>query len=126
MRFSQKILRWVPVLILATYTCGTVLARDKTDIIVLKNGNQITGEIQELSRGLLTLKTNSMETVKIKWQDIDKITSEHSFAVEVSNGWIFISSLSPAEEPRALNAVGPVLALNLRKEYKMAYQLLCG
>lgn len=86
MRFSQKILRWVPVLILATYTCGTVLARDKTDIIVLKNGNQITGEIQELSRGLLTLKTNSMETVKIKWQDIDKITSEHSFAVEVSNG----------------------------------------
>lgn len=106
MRIFRAIRQFVPIMILAVFVCRPAPARDKTDILVLKNGNEITGEIREMSRGYLSLKTDSMSTVQIKWQDVDKITSKHLFAVELSNGRIFEGSLQPGSKEGTLDVVG--------------------
>ncbi|HMB58401.1 MAG TPA: hypothetical protein VKN35_00685, partial [Xanthomonadales bacterium] len=50
----------------------------KTDVIYLKNGDRVTGEIKQLFRGKLELKTDHMGTVLIDWVDIQEVVSETS------------------------------------------------
>ena len=35
----------------------------KTDVVVLRNGDRLTGEVQQLERGRLQLKTDDLGTV---------------------------------------------------------------
>jgi len=46
----------------------------------------VTGEIKELDRGLLRVRTNAMGTVDIEWKEIERVTSNYSFEIEVSSG----------------------------------------
>ena len=48
-----------------------VMGRDKTDVVILKNGDHVSGEIKSLERGKLSLSTDSMGTVKIEWEDVE-------------------------------------------------------
>lgn len=70
----------------------------KTDVLVLSNGDHVTGEIKELTRGKVRLKTNSMGTVYVKWQDIVSITSDKVFEVELESGQKFFGSIQPSPE----------------------------
>ena len=57
-----------------------------TDRIVLKNGDVITGNIKELDRGKLRLKTLTMDTVYINWVDIESIDSDKYLRIEQVDG----------------------------------------
>lgn len=57
-------------------------ARPKADVIILANGDRITGEIIELKYGQLTVKTDSLGTVYIEWLDVARIESPYTFFVE--------------------------------------------
>jgi hypothetical protein len=82
------------------------LGRDKTDVIILKNGDHITGEITALSRGKMSLSTDSMGTVKIEWEDVERVTSQWVFEVETETGLRTFGSLSPATEPQMMEIRG--------------------
>ena len=71
----------------------------KTDVIVLVNGDQVTAEIKELSRGRLRATTDGMGTVYIEWDDIVQLSSPARFEVELRSGDKFTGSLLTAEEP---------------------------
>ena len=58
--FSKKVLL---IIILIT----PFLFPQKTDVITLKNGDKITGELKELQTGLLELSTDNMSTIYIEW-----------------------------------------------------------
>ena len=45
--------------------CSATAWAAKTDIVLLKNGDRVTGEVKSLERGKLTLSTDSMGTVYI-------------------------------------------------------------
>ena len=60
--------------------------RDKTDVIVLKNGDRVTGEILELEYGLLRLSTDDMGTINIEWSAIASIDSQYTFDVQRAGG----------------------------------------
>ncbi len=109
-RFNARC--FIGVLILASVVLP-VPAREKTDVIRLKNGDRITGEIKYLMRGMLTVKTDSMSTVEIKWPDVESITSEHLFTVQDGQGRLYVGSLEPAADPRHVNVAGPTPASNL-------------
>ena len=70
---------------------------DKTDVVFLKNGDRITGEVKGLDRGILELKTDHMSTVYIEWEDIEEVISQTGQAVELANGQRFYGSLSKPE-----------------------------
>ena len=65
---------------------SSVSFADKTDIIILKNGDKITGEVKGMQFALLTLKTDAMSTIEIKWEDIRYVKSKYSFRIERVNG----------------------------------------
>jgi len=104
---------WFIGLLILVPTVLPVSAREKTDVIWLKNGDRITCEIKYLKRGMLTVKTDSMSTVEIKWPDVESITSEHLFTLQDTQGRFLVGSLQPAADPRHMNIAGPQPASNL-------------
>jgi len=82
----------------AVALCASPAHAQKTDVLVLSNGDHITGEIKELTRGKVRLKTDPMGTVYIKWQDIVSITSDKVFEVELESGQKFFGSIQPSSE----------------------------
>ncbi len=72
------------------------LHAQKTDVIILRNGDHITGEIKKLERGRLEYSTDDMSTVSIKWDKIAQITSRSFFQVERSSGEKYYGTI---EEP---------------------------
>jgi hypothetical protein len=69
-------------LLALTLITPDVGARAKTDLIFLGNGDHITGEITQLDRGILSLKTDGMGTLSIEWDDVDSVYSVYQFRVE--------------------------------------------
>lgn len=69
------------------------LARPKTDILVLLNGDRITGEVKGLKRGKLKFKTDSTGTVYIEWDDIESVTSTYTFEIELEDGTRYFGTL---------------------------------
>jgi hypothetical protein len=83
------------VLLLST----DAIARPKTDVIHLVNGDRITGEIIELAHGELTVKTNSFGTVEIEWPDVARIDSPHTFSVETNANVRYFGNIREAPVP---------------------------
>jgi hypothetical protein len=68
-------------------------AAPKTDIVVLKNGDQLTCEIRRLSRGKLQVKTDDMGTIDIEWDKIDSVTAKGLFEIEDLAGGLYFGPL---------------------------------
>ena len=83
---------------LISTSAAAVFARAKTDIIVLVNGNEITGEIKSLYRGKLTFKTDAMSTVYVEWEDVVALTSEYYFEIEDDDGYKYYGTPSLEED----------------------------
>lgn len=70
-------------------------AHPKTDSITLVNGNNITCEIQSLSRGMLNAKTDSLSSISIRWQDVTRVRSEYVFEIILTDGTRLYRVLTP-------------------------------
>ena len=66
----------------------------KTDIVMLVNGDAVTGEIKALDFGALRYSTDSMGTVSIDWEDVVGITSNRRLQIELTDGRRYFGSLS--------------------------------
>jgi hypothetical protein len=66
---------------------GELPARDKTDVIVMKNGDRITGEIKDLKQGGLEIKPPYATTVVVvDWSEVDRVESAQLFSVTLRDG----------------------------------------
>jgi putative salt-induced outer membrane protein YdiY len=70
----------------------------KTDVVILVNGNAVTGEVKTLEFGSLRYSTDSMGTVSIDWEDIVSVTSQQDLQIELTDGTRYFGKLFPAEE----------------------------
>ncbi len=95
-------MRWTAGVLFLTilFALGPLAAgADKTDVVVLKNGDRVTGEIRGLQNGLLTYKTDDMGTLSVEWERVVKISSQWLFILEDSSGKRHTGSLQEAAEP---------------------------
>ncbi|UCC82723.1 MAG: DUF481 domain-containing protein [Gemmatimonadota bacterium] len=76
------------------------LLAQKTDVVILENGDHITGEIKELTRGRLSYSTDDMGTISIEWEHILRITSAAFYEVEMTSGDKYFGQIDPAAEER--------------------------
>lgn len=90
-----------------------------TDRIHLRNGDVITGNIKELDRGKLRLKTLTMDTVLVNWVDIESVESDKYLRIEktdgqFSNGIIKKSNMANGlvVEDRGQEVEVPILAVS--------------
>jgi len=76
------------LLLTALLACRTSWAydRDKSDVVTMRNGNVLTGDIIALEYGTLTLKTDHMGTIYIEWPAIRSVASKFAFATERRGG----------------------------------------
>lgn len=78
---------------------------ERTDVVVLKNGDRITGEVRELVRGRLRFKTDDSGTLYIEWDAIAELTAGGTFEVETVSAALFYGSLAPGVEEDMLAVV---------------------
>jgi hypothetical protein len=78
---------------------------EKTDVVILLNGNAVTGEVKSLEFGLLKYSTDSMGTVSIDWEDIVSVTSKQSLQIELADGTRYYGELTPTADPRVVRVV---------------------
>ena len=69
----------------------------KTDVVVLLNGDAVTGEIKALDFGSLRYSTDSMGTVDINWEDIVSVSSEQNLEIVTTDGTKYYGRLLQPE-----------------------------
>jgi len=65
----------------------------KTDIVVLKNGDYITGEVKSMEYARLSYSTDAMKTLSIEWDEVKFIKAKETFRIEMEDGTDFSGSL---------------------------------
>lgn len=62
-------------------------AKHKDDVVVMKNGDRLTGEIRSLENGLLRFKSSYMNSsVLLDWNEVAMLQSKDPFIVKLANG----------------------------------------
>jgi hypothetical protein len=80
-------------LVIVCASCTCAWAQPRTDVIVLLNGDRITGEITDLNRGRLELKTDDAGTIDIEWDKVASVEAMRQFEVETSDGRRLLGNL---------------------------------
>jgi len=81
-------------------------AAPKTDVVTLRNGDHITGEIQRLQRGQLDLSTDDAGTISFEWDKVARVTANRLFDVGTSDGRRFFGSFGPTTDYSLAIAMG--------------------
>jgi hypothetical protein len=83
------------LLVVAASVRGVDAALQKTDVITLRNGDRLTCEVKELSRGQLKVSTDDIGTVYIEWDKITSITTSGDYEVAMRSGTRYIGTFAP-------------------------------
>jgi len=85
-------------------------AREKSDVIVMKNGDRITCEVKSLSSNTLYISVDYiLNTLSVDWTKVDHIDSKQLFLVKTQDGTVYTGALStpvtPAGRPLQIEIV---------------------
>jgi hypothetical protein len=86
--------------------CSTLLlttqlfARDSTDIVIMKNGDHLTGEVKGLDAGVLYVSMSYiLGTSSLDWSKVERLESKQLFIVKTQDGSVYKGTLnSPGTE----------------------------
>jgi hypothetical protein len=88
---------------LAVILCYIVLlspplfARERTDVIVMKNGDHLTGEIKGLNAGVLYVSMKYiLGTSSLQWSEVARVESKQLFLVKTEGGSVYTGTLNTA------------------------------
>ncbi len=91
---------WVAPLVLA-FISATAAAQDE-DVLILRNGDRLTGEIRGLTRGNLAFNTDATGTIQVEWIYVAELTGSETFDIELANGVRYLGSLRAQVAARQL------------------------
>jgi hypothetical protein len=84
------------VLVLAS----PLLAREKTDVLVMKNGDRMTCQIKGLAAGVLYVSFDYIDgTASVEWSKVAHLESTQLFIVKTEDGSVYSGKLRTAESP---------------------------
>ncbi|MCM2312321.1 MAG: DUF481 domain-containing protein [Steroidobacteraceae bacterium] len=89
---------WFFALLLAPWLPLKALAAPKTDVIVLMNGDRITGEIKSLEQNRLKVSTDHMGTIYIEWDKVARLQTDQHLLLERSDGVRYYGQLKLGTE----------------------------
>jgi putative salt-induced outer membrane protein YdiY len=86
--------RWILVFLAWLAACPAQ-AREKSDIIIMKNGDKITCEIKRLRSDTLFIKVDYiLSTLSVDWKKVDHIESRQLFLITTRDGTVYTGALS--------------------------------
>jgi len=75
-----------------------LFARDKTDVLVMNNGDHLTCEIKGLDSGILYISIDYVDgTTQVDWSKVRRLESRQLFIVQTEDGSKYTGTLSTAE-----------------------------
>ena len=77
-------------------------AAPKTDVVVMTNGDKITGEIKSLEYNRLKLSTYHMGTIYIEWDKIASLESDQYLLLERTDGTRYYGQLEAGDDQSKL------------------------
>ncbi len=92
----------ITVLILGQFWAPCAVGAPKTDVVVLTNGDRLTGEVKGLTQGKLTLKTDSAGTISIEWNKVSALQTRQRLQVRLASGELIFGSAPESAPPHKL------------------------
>jgi hypothetical protein len=77
---------------------AAVVFECRADVVLLTNGDRLSGEIQRLEESSLALKTTYAGVVEIDWKMVAKLDTDRAFNIEVDTGLRLEGSFVESEE----------------------------
>jgi putative salt-induced outer membrane protein YdiY len=117
-RKASRILRVIGIVMVCAFAVSPGEAKQKDDVVVMKNGDRFTGEIKKLENGVLFFKADYMaESVQLDWARVDHVESKDQYYVFLTNGQRPKGAIETAEGPDddSLTVVSPGGAIEARK-----------
>jgi len=75
-----------------------LLGQEKTDVIVMKNGDRFTCEVEGLDAGVLYVSLDYVDgTISVQWSEVARLESSRLFIVRTENGSVYTGRLSTVE-----------------------------
>jgi Holliday junction resolvase len=72
-----------------------LFARDKTDVIIMKNGDHVTCEIKGLRSNTLYISVDYiLSTLSVDWSKVDHVQSKQLFLIRTQDGTVYTGALS--------------------------------
>lgn len=86
------------LVVLVVLLCLPLFGREKTDIVIMKNGDHLTGEIKGLSEGVLFVNMSYiLGTSSVDWSKVARVESSQLFIVKTEDGAVYRGVLKTAE-----------------------------
>ena len=86
------------VFCLAVFLAYPLLARDSTDIVIMKNGDRLTGEVKGLDAGVLYVSMQYiLGTSSLDWSKVARVESKQLFIVKTVDGTVYKGLLNTVE-----------------------------
>jgi Protein of unknown function, DUF481 len=95
----------IPSTLLLVALAALASAAPKVDVVVLRNGTRVVGEIRSMSKSRLELRTDDMGTLQIEWDNVLQLTAPEFFEIEDMNGGLHFGSLRPGPGEDTLEVV---------------------
>jgi hypothetical protein len=70
---------------------------EKTDSLRLRNGDWVVGELQDMTLGIVTYKTDAMSTIYVKWPRVLTAATEKRFQIILDDERRYYGSLQASE-----------------------------
>jgi len=106
MRLCQRCLLTVIVVFAFGVVCHA-------DVVLLTNGDRVSGEIEKLDKEKLSLKTEFAGTIQIDWKKVAQLESDKEYDVEASSGQKIRGKLAFATTGLMVNAGDARVPLSL-------------
>src|SRR3982751_6048157 len=82
----------------ALLVAAPLYARDKTDVLIMNNGDSVTCEIKGLSASVLYVSIDYIQgTASIDWSKVRHVESRQLFIVKTQDGSVYTGTLSTAD-----------------------------
>jgi len=104
--WSRWSTRLAAVTVAVVIAASPAAAREKIDLVVLDNGDELNCEIKELSRGILKVGTSYfVGSVSIEWVHVERISSTQFFEVEQKDGTRHFGAIAADRDQEAMMVI---------------------
>jgi hypothetical protein len=77
-----------------------LFALESSDVIVMKNGDRLTGDIKGLSAGVLYISMDYiLGTSSVQWSKVTHLESKQLFVVKTKDGSVYTGTLDTTNTP---------------------------
>jgi hypothetical protein len=104
------------VLLIIVFLSVGLCARENTDVVVMKNGDRLTGQVKGLNAGVLYVSLPYViQTLSVDWNRVARLESAQLFLVRTADGRVYRGTLqTPAGEQATIQRIDVIEAMEQR------------